>query len=46
MEHVDKLGTEHCFGGSEPTARENTQLKELSDGTVLGDLCGGVGQVM
>ena len=38
MEHVHKLGTENGVGCSEATAREDTQLQELSDGAVLGHL--------
>ena len=38
MKHADKLGTVESIGGREPTAREHTQLEELSDGTILGHL--------
>ena len=38
VQHVQELGTEDGVGGREPAAREDTELEELRDGTVLGHL--------
>ena len=35
MKHVHKLGTEDGVSGSEPAAREDAELKKLSDCPVL-----------
>ena len=43
VEHVDKLGAEDGVSGSEPTSREDAQLQELGDGSVLSHLCSGGG---
>ena len=38
VQHVQELGTEDGVRGCEPATREDTELEELRDGTVLGHL--------
>ena len=46
VEHVHELGTVNGVSCSEPASREDAQLQELCDSSVLCHLCGGSNQVM
>ncbi len=39
VKHINKLSTVDGIGSSEPTPWEDTELEELSDGSILQHLC-------